>query len=145
MATKVEKKNRPAVMPAPQDEEQGSKFYDDDFLEQVAKVASAERGATESGQLVQPPVYPKYMERQQERTGAGRPKQKKKIPREKAMNVYFDQNTHELLKNMKFYHDIEMKDIPYLLTREFFKKYEIGGKLNEEGLLYIKRLLDEVN
>lgn len=82
---------------------------------------------------------------QSERVGAGRPKIQRRIERGKAMNVYFDENTHQLLKNMKFFHDIEMKDIPYLLTREFFKKYEVGGKLNDEGLMYIKRLLNEVN
>ena len=81
----------------------------------------------------------------QERIGAGRPKVQKKIERNKAMNVHFDLETHKLLKNMKFYHEIEMKDIPYVLTREFFKKYEAGGKLSDEGLAYIQRLLSEVN
>lgn len=85
------------------------------------------------------------VEIQPEKVGAGRPKIPRRVERGKAMNVYFDENTHQLLKNMKFFHDIEMKDIPYLLTREFFKKYEVGGKLNDEGLMYIKRLLDEVN
>lgn len=81
----------------------------------------------------------------QERVGAGRPKVQKKVERSKAMNVHFDTETHKLLKNMKFYHEIEMKDIPYVLTREFFKKYEVGGKLNAEGLAYLQRLLAEVN
>ena len=88
---------------------------------------------------------PQYTPQQPERVGAGRPKLQKKVEREKAMNVYFDADTHQLLKNMKFFHDIEMKDIPYLLTREFFKKYEAGGKLTEDGLAYIKKLLAEVN
>lgn len=79
------------------------------------------------------------------RVGAGRPKTQKRVERGKAMNVYFDENTHQLLKNMKFYHDIEMKDIPYVLTREFFKKYEMNGQLNAEGLAYLQRLLAEVN
>lgn len=82
---------------------------------------------------------------QSERVGAGRPKIQRRVERGKAMNVYFDPDTHQLLKNMKCFHDIEMKEIPYILTREFFKKYEVGGKLNEEGLAYIKKLLEEVN
>lgn len=85
------------------------------------------------------------IELQPERVGAGRPKVSRRVERGKAMNVYFDPDTHQLLKNMKFFHDIEMKEIPYILTREFFKKYEVGGKLNEDGLAYIKKLLEEVN
>ena len=80
-----------------------------------------------------------------DKRGVGRPKYQQKIRREKAMNVYFDPETHQLLKNIKFYHDIEMKDVPYLLTREFFKKYGAGEKLSADGVAYLKRLLDEVN
>lgn len=86
-----------------------------------------------------------YIEPVQERVGAGRPKVQRRVERGKPMNVYFDEQTHKLLKNMKFYHEIEMKDIPYVLTREFFRQYEVGGKLNEEGLAYLQKLLAEVN
>lgn len=80
-----------------------------------------------------------------DKRGVGRPKYQQKVRREKAMNVYFDSETHQLLKNIKFYHDIEMKDVPYLLTREFFKKYGTGERLSVEGVAYLQRLLDEVN
>lgn len=101
--------------------------------------------AAAMAESVRPMPIPDVQQVQPERVGAGRPKIQRRIERGKAMNVYFDENTHQLLKNMKFYHDIEMKDIPYVLTREFFKKYEVNGQLNTEGIAYLQRLLAEVN
>jgi hypothetical protein len=106
-----------------------------DLTEDAAAMAESSR----------PMPMPAIQQVQPERVGAGRPKLQRRVERGKAMNVYFDENTHQLLKNMKFYHDIEMKDIPYVLTREFFKKYEVNGQLNPEGIAYLQRLLAEVN
>lgn len=106
-----------------------------DLTEDAAAMAESSR----------PMPMPAVQQVQPERVGAGRPKLQRRVERGKAMNVYFDENTHQLLKNMKFYHDIEMKDIPYVLTREFFKKYEVNGQLNPEGIAYLQRLLAEVN
>lgn len=101
--------------------------------------------AAAMAESTRPMPMPVISQVQTGRVGAGRPKTQKRVERGKAMNVYFDEKTHQLLKNMKFYHDIEMKDIPYVLTREFFKKYEMNGQLNAEGLAYLQRLLAEVN
>lgn len=123
---------------------ESSKFNADELMDDVAFVASSTRD-------VPSPVVPHTVIVQQaehaaqQRVGAGRPKIDRKVDRPKAMNVYFDPETHNLLKNMKFYHEIEMKDIPYVLTREFFKKFEKDGKLTAEGYEYIQRLLSEVN
>lgn len=106
-----------------------------DLTEDAAAMAESSR----------PMPMPAVQQVQPERVGAGRPKTVRRVERDKAMNVYFDKETHKLLKNMKFYHDIEMKDIPYVLTREFFKKYEVNGQLNAEGIAYLQRLLAEVN
>lgn len=106
-----------------------------DLTEDAAAMAESAR----------PMPMPAIPQMQSERVGSGRPKIARRVEREKAMNVYFDKDTHKLLKNMKFYHDIEMKDIPYVLTREFFKKHEVNGQLNSEGLAYLQRLLAEVN
>ena len=106
-----------------------------DLTEDAAAMAESAR----------PMPIPAVQQVQPERVGAGRPKTQKRVERGKAMNVYFDEKTHQLLKNMKFYNDIEMKDIPYVLTREFFKKYEVNGQLNTEGIAYLQRLLAEVN
>ena len=123
---------------------EADKFNADELMDDVAYVASTTRD-------IPPPVIPQTVIVQkaepaaEQRIGAGRPKIGRKVERPKAMNVYFDPDTHNLLKNMKFYHDIEMKEIPYILTREFFKKYEQGGKLTAEGYNYIQQLLEEVN
>lgn len=111
----------------------------EDTFEDVIYLANSKRDrAQEVQEQPVPAVEP-------ERVGAGRPKVLRKVERGKPMNVYFDPHTHQLLKNMKFYHDIEMKDIPYVLTREFFKKYEVDGRLSVEGVTYLQRLLEEVN
>ena len=123
---------------------ESDKFNTDELMNDVAFVASSTRD-------VPSPVIPQTVITQQtepaatQRVGAGRPKIDRKVDRTKAMNVYFDPDTHNLLKNMKFYHEIEMKDIPYVLTRDFFKKFEKDGKLTAEGYDYIQRLLAEVN
>ena len=135
MATKIEKKNR----------EPKPKFFDEEILKEVADVADAERKDYDQPQPVKTDIIQQQASTQSERVGAGRPKIERKVKREKAMNVYFDPATHDRLRSMKFFHDIEMKDIPYVLTREFFKKYDVDGKLSSEGLAYIQRLLSEVN
>ena len=146
MAVKVPKKEKNKNAQVLQDSRQGGRYFDEEIMKEVYDVANTEREIPDPVPATQPvPTYTHPQPQQSDRVGAGRPKIPRRVERGKAMNVYFDSDTHQLLKNMKFYHDIEMKDIPYVLTREFFKKYETGGKLNDEGMAYLQRLLSEVN
>ena len=146
MAVKVPKnKDKNKDKSLNQEEKRKGRFFNEELMEEVAAVAEAEWETPEAAAIIQPAVIQSQTLQQPERVGAGRPKVQRRIERGKAMNVFFDENTHQLLKNMKFYHDVEMKEIPYVLTREFFKKYEMDGKLSQEGLAYLQKLLAEVN
>lgn len=112
---------------------------EDDTFNDVIYLANSKR---EKPQEI--PVHP-ITTTETERVGAGRPKIARKVERKKVMNVFFDEETHQTLKNIRFFQHIEMKDIPYVLTREFFKKYKSDGMLSAEGVNILKKLLEEIN
>lgn len=63
----------------------------------------------------------------------------------KAMNVWFDVDTHKDLGRIKLEHDIDMREIAYIAIRKFLDDYMKDGKLNEKGINYLEKKLKELN
>ena len=68
-----------------------------------------------------------------------------KVERKKAMNVWFDVDTHKDLGRIKLEHDIDMREIAYIAIRKFLDEYMKDGKLNEKGINYLEKKLKELN
>lgn len=74
-----------------------------------------------------------------------RSKVTQKMERKKAMNVWFDVDTHKDLGRIKLEHDIDMREVAYIAIRKFLDEYMKDGKLNEKGINYLEKKLKELN
>ena len=79
------------------------------------------------------------------RGGKDRSKVTQKMERKKAMNVWFDVDTHKDLGRIKLEHDIDMREVAYIAIRKFLDEYMKDGKLNEKGINYLEKKLKELN
>ena len=89
------------------------------------------------------PVEPEMDDTAQVRRG--RPRVQRRIDRPKMVGVGLDVELHRQLGMVKLEEGIDMKDLIYLVTRDFMQRNFTDGHLSAKAVAYLQNKLSEVN
>lgn len=133
-------------------------FFDDKYLAEVAGVADTERNIPEVGAIQQTASEAKPNETPSDRgvvsipksskeepRSVGRPKKKVALRDKKPKTTYFDIGTHQRIKLLRAFSEVEVKDLILVSVIDFLDKYcDADGRLTQSGERHIENVMDKV-
>lgn len=133
-------------------------FFGDDYLAAVADVADTERTAPEVSPIKQAAakveykttstdrgVIPNPNPSKEEPRSVGRPKKKVALRDKKPKTTYFDIGTHQRIKILRAFSEVEVKDLILVSVIDFLDKYcDADGRLTRIGERHIENVMDKV-
>lgn len=133
-------------------------FFDNAYLDAVADVADTERNvpevvptkqnASEMGNKTVSPdrgVVPNPNPFKEETRSVGRPKKKVALRDKKPKTTYFDIGTHQRIKLLRAFSEVEVKDLILVSVIDFLDKYcDADGRLTRIGERHIENVMNKV-
>lgn len=133
-------------------------FFDNAYLDAVADVADTERNvpevvptkqnASEVGNKTVSPdrgVVPNPNPFKEETRSVGRPKKKVALRDKKPKTTYFDIGTHQRIKLLRAFSEVEVKDLILVSVIDFLDKYcDADGRLTRIGERHIENVMNKV-
>lgn len=133
-------------------------FFGDDYLAAVADVADTERNVPEvtptkqaTSEVENKTVFldregvSSPMPLKEESRSVGRPKKKVALRDKKPKTTYFDIGTHQRIKLLRAFSEVEVKDLILVSVIDFLDKYcDADGRLSRIGERHIENVMNKV-